>query len=84
AYRTDRLSNVEPTCPKPDGDAFCREVSYQPLLTIAPASGGGGGGGGSSTGIIVVIAVVVLGGLAFLVVRRRGGRGGREPLELET
>jgi peptide/nickel transport system substrate-binding protein len=84
AYRTDRLSNVQQACPKPDGGAFCQQVSWEPMLTIAPASGGGGGGGGSSTGIIVVIAVVVLGGLAFLVVRRRGGRGGREPLELET
>ncbi len=84
AYRTDRLSNVELQCPKPDGDAFCQQVSYQPLLTIAPADGDGGDGGGGSTGIIIVIAVLVLGGLAFLIVRRRGGRGGREPLELET
>jgi hypothetical protein len=32
----------------------------------------------------VIVAVVVLGAIAFLVVRRRGGRGGREPLEVET
>jgi peptide/nickel transport system substrate-binding protein len=83
-YRTDRVSNVERVCPKPDGDAFCREVSYAPMLTIAPADGSGGDDGGGSTGIIVIVAVVVLGALAFLVVRRRGGRGGREPLEVET
>jgi peptide/nickel transport system substrate-binding protein len=83
-YRTDRVSNVERVCPKPDGDAFCREVSYAPMLAIAPADGGGGDDGGVSTGIIVIVAVVVLGALAFLVVRRRGGRGGREPLEVET
>jgi peptide/nickel transport system substrate-binding protein len=85
AYRTDRVSNVELQCPKPDGDAFCREVSYEAMLTLAPADGDGGdGGGGGSTGIIIAIAVVVLGAAAFLVVRRRRGGGGREPLELET
>jgi peptide/nickel transport system substrate-binding protein len=83
AYRTDRVSNVERVCPKPDGDAFCREVSYEPMLTIAPASGDGGDGGGSGAGIFIAIAVVVLGLLAFVFVRRRRG-GGREPLELET
>jgi peptide/nickel transport system substrate-binding protein len=83
AYRTDRVSNVERVCPKPDGDAFCREVSYEPMLTIAPADGDGGDGGGSGAGIFIAIAVVVLGLLAFVFVRRRRG-GGREPLELET
>jgi peptide/nickel transport system substrate-binding protein len=84
AYRTDRLSNVELQCPKPDGDAFCQQVSYEPMLTLAPVDGGGGDGGGGSTGIIIAIAVVVLGAAAFLVVRGRRGGGGREPLELET
>jgi len=83
AYRTDRVSNIERVCPRPDGDAFCREVSYEPMLAIAPASGDGGDDGGGSTGIIIAIAVVVLGALAFLIVRRRRG-GGREPMELET
>jgi peptide/nickel transport system substrate-binding protein len=82
AYRTDRVSNVERVCPKPDGDAFCREVSYQPMLTIVPASGSDDGGGGGA-GIFIAIAVVVLGVLAFVLVRRRRG-GGREPMELET
>jgi peptide/nickel transport system substrate-binding protein len=83
AYRTDKVSNVILECPKPDGDVTCDQVSYAPVLTLEPGSGDGGDGG-SSTGIIIVIAVVVLGALAFLVVRWRRGRGGREPVELET
>jgi peptide/nickel transport system substrate-binding protein len=82
AYRTDRIGNVELQCPKPDGDAFCQQVSYQPMLTIEPASGDSDGGG-SNAGIFIAIAVVVLGLLAFVFLRRRRG-GGREPLELET
>jgi peptide/nickel transport system substrate-binding protein len=82
AYRTDRVGNVTLQCPKPDGDAFCQQVSYEPLLTMAPAEGGDDGGG-SSAGIFIAIAVVVLGLLAFVFLRRRRG-GGREPLELET
>jgi peptide/nickel transport system substrate-binding protein len=83
AYRGDKLANVSLECPKPKGDVICDQVSYASILTLEPASGGGDDGGGS-TGIIIVIAVVVLGALAFLVVRWRRGRGGREPLELET
>jgi peptide/nickel transport system substrate-binding protein len=83
AYRTDRVANVERVCPKPDGDAFCREVSYEPLLTIAPASGESDSGG-TSVGIFIAIAAVVLAGIAFLILRRRRGGGPREPMELET
>ena len=48
AYRTDRVANVEPVCPETDGDIICEQVSYAPLLTIAPgqrraATSGGGG-----------------------------------------
>jgi peptide/nickel transport system substrate-binding protein len=82
AYRTDRVTDVERACPKPDGDPFCQQVSYEPMLTIAPASESDDGGG-VGAGIFVAIAVVVLGLLAFVLVRRRRG-GGREPLELET
>jgi peptide/nickel transport system substrate-binding protein len=83
SYRTDRVDNVTLQCPKPDGDAFCQQVSYEPMLAIAPADGGGDDGGGSSVGIFIAIAVVVLALLAFVFLRRRRG-GGREPLELET
>jgi peptide/nickel transport system substrate-binding protein len=85
AYRTDRVANVEQVCPRGDrGDIICEQVTYAPLLTIAPSEGGGGDDGGGSTGIIVIVAVVVLGVLAFLFFRWRRGRGPREPLELET
>jgi peptide/nickel transport system substrate-binding protein len=84
AYRTDRVANVDQVCPRGDrGDIICEQVTYAPLLTIAPSEGGGDDGG-SSTGIIVIVAVVVLGALAFLLFRWRRGRGPREPLELET
>jgi peptide/nickel transport system substrate-binding protein len=83
AYRTDRVANVGRVCPKPDGDAFCREVSYEPMLTIAPASGESDSGG-SSAGIFVAIAAVILAGLAFVIMRRRRGGGPRQPLEVET
>jgi len=82
AYRTDRLSNVELQCPKPNGDAFCQQVSYAPLLAIAPGSGDSGGGSGA--GIFIAIGVVLVAGVAFVLVRRRRGGGPREPLELET
>jgi peptide/nickel transport system substrate-binding protein len=84
AYRTDRVANVKRECPEPDGDAFCQQVSYAPLLTIEPASGDSGDSGSSSTGIIIAIVVVVVAGVAFLLIRRRRGGGPREPLELET
>ena len=76
AYRTDRLSNVEQQCPKPDGDAFCQQVSYEPLLTVAPASGESDSGGGSA-GIFIAIGVVVVAGIAFVVLRRRRSGGAR-------
>ena len=83
AYRTDRISELPRECPAPNGDVFCQQVSYDPVLTMSPASGDSDSGGGSA-GIIIAIVVVVVLAIAFLVVRRRRGGGGREPLELET
>jgi peptide/nickel transport system substrate-binding protein len=82
AYRTDRVGGIERACPKPDGDPFCQQVSYESMLALAPVEGGGSDGGGS-TGIIIAIAAVVVALLAFVFLRRRRG-GGREPMELET
>jgi peptide/nickel transport system substrate-binding protein len=82
SYRTDRVTDVERACPKPDGDPFCQQVSYAPMLTIAPVSGSDDSSGGGA-GIFIAIGVVVLGVIAFVFFRRRRG-GGREPLELET
>jgi peptide/nickel transport system substrate-binding protein len=85
AYRTDRLSNVEQKCPADDtGDIFCEQVSYEPLLSLAPADGssddGDDGGGGGGAGILIAIGVLILGAIAFFVIRNRR-RGG--PIELE-
>jgi peptide/nickel transport system substrate-binding protein len=85
AYRSDRLANVEPLCPAETGDPICEQVSYEPLLTLAPAEGASDsddGGGGGSTAIIIVAAVVVLGAGAFAVSRMRKRRDD-EPLEVE-
>lgn len=84
AYRTDRLSNVEQTCPADEtGDLFCEQISYEPLLSLTPAdsSSDSGDGGGSGVVIAVIVAAVVaVAGFLFLRSRRR--REG-EPLELE-
>ncbi len=85
AYRTDRVADVQRACPKPDGDPFCQQVSYETMLTLAPASADGDdGGGGGGAGIVIAIAAVVLLAGGFLILRRRRGGGGRGPLELET
>jgi peptide/nickel transport system substrate-binding protein len=84
AYRTDRLSDVEQTCPADEtGDLFCEQVSYEPLLSLTPADSSSdsddGGGGGV---IIAVIAAAVIAVAGFLFWRSRRRREG-EPLELE-
>ena len=61
AYRTDRLSGVNRSCPQPTGDLFCDQVSYAPLLTLGPAvttkaAASASGGGGSST-VWVIVAI---------------------------
>ena len=37
AYRTDRLSGVELSCPKPNGDLYCEQVSYAPWANARAA-----------------------------------------------
>jgi LPXTG-motif cell wall-anchored protein len=81
AYRSDRLQGLVKACPKPVGDVMCQQVSYETMLAVAPKEGGSDGG--SSAGIFIAIGVVLLAGIAFVLIRRRG-RGGREPLEVET
>jgi peptide/nickel transport system substrate-binding protein len=90
AYRTDRLSGVKLQCPDGDGDVMCEQVSYQPLLTLAPAAakapgtaGGGDGGGGSSV-IWIVVAVVVVGLIALVLILRGRRRRAAEDEQLEV
>jgi peptide/nickel transport system substrate-binding protein len=83
AYRTDRVANVTPVCPEDEtGDAICDQISYEPLLTIAPGSASGESGGGGSGIAIAAVAVVVVGIGAFFVIRSRRRRSS-EPMELE-
>ena len=56
AYRTDTVANVEPACPRPDGDIICDQVGYAPLLDASPRreASGSGDGGGQSAGLAVI------------------------------
>lgn len=90
AYRTDRISGIEPACPVETGDLICEQVSYEPILAIEPADGSGGDSGGSSDdggggsggtiALIIVVVVVVGGGIYFLSRRKKDSD---EPLEFD-
>jgi LPXTG-motif cell wall-anchored protein len=86
AYRTDRVAGVEQSCPKPDGDIICDQVSYAPWLNLTPpvaAASTSSTEEGSSSGLLFVligVVVLVLAVGAFVVVRRR--RADREALEV--
>ena len=86
AYRTDRLSGVTRSCPQPQGDIFCDQVSYGPVLALGPpvaakAVSTSSDGGSGVLWIVVAIAAVAL-VLALVFFRRR--RKDREPVELEV
>jgi peptide/nickel transport system substrate-binding protein len=89
AYRTDSVAGVEQSCPKPDGDILCDQVSYAPFLSFEPATAqatgtAGGGddddGGGGLLVVLIALVVLVLGVGAFVVIRRR--RADREAIEV--
>jgi len=82
AYRTDRIANVEPVCPAGDGDIFCEQAGYSPLLSLTPASGAESDSSGDSSGVLIaILAVIVLGLIGFFVMRSRRRRD--EPLEVD-
>jgi peptide/nickel transport system substrate-binding protein len=86
AYRTDRLAGVARSCPKPDGDLICDQVSYAPFLGFtppaAPASGAADDGGGSSPLLFILIGVVVVGVAIAVVMILRRRRADREAIEV--
>ena len=83
AYRTDKLANVEPTCPQDEtGDVFCEATSYEPFLTLAPAAGAADSEEGGGGVVIALFAAFVV-GLGGYFLGRAHGRRDAEPLELE-
>jgi peptide/nickel transport system substrate-binding protein len=82
AYRTDRIANVEPTCPVETGDLFCEAVSYAGIIPLAPAEGASSSATGTGLdGLAGLIGLVV--GFAGGVLATRGRRRQQaEPLEL--
>ena len=85
AYRTDRVANVAPVCPAETGNIFCQQVSYEPLLALAPVTGSSSGGdetSGVPGGLAAIGAVFVA--IAAFFVGRAYGRRDVEPLELEA
>lgn len=88
AYRTDKVSGVKRSCPEPDGDLTCDQVTGATLAAMAPpaagsASGGGGGDDGGSGLVIVLIVLAALVVIGVVVVLMRRRRAGREAVELE-
>jgi peptide/nickel transport system substrate-binding protein len=85
AYRSDRVAGVVRSCPQPDGDATCDQVSYATFLGMHPptkaAVKAADKGGGFPVALVVLI-VVVLGVGAFIVFRRRRTKESREAIEV--
>jgi peptide/nickel transport system substrate-binding protein len=87
AYRSDRLAGVQQSCPQPDGDIMCEQVSYAPLLTLAPAAAkatGPGNDGGGSAVVWIVVVVVALGLIVLALVLRGRRRRAAEDEQLEV
>ena len=85
AYRTDRLSGVQLSCPKPTGDLYCEQVSYAPWATLGPptvaaAKTADEGGGSGLVIVLIAVGVIVVALGVFIVLRRR--RREREAIEV--
>ena len=86
AYRTDRIAGVEQSCPKPDGDLICDQVSYAPWLNYTPPTAAAAattedeGGSNGLLFVLIAIVVIVIAIGAYIVIRRR--RADREAIEV--
>jgi peptide/nickel transport system substrate-binding protein len=85
AYRTDKVSGVERSCPQPSGDITCDQVTGATFVSMGPATkaaaGGSDSGGSGLMIVLIVLAALIVIAVALVLVRRR--RAGREAVELE-
>ncbi len=83
AYRTDTIAGVERACPAETGDLICEQTSYEPLLSMEPATASAGGDdGGRGATFLALVGMAVASLIAYFVGLRRGRREA-EPLELD-
>jgi peptide/nickel transport system substrate-binding protein len=85
AYRTDRISGVQRSCPQPSGDITCDQVTGATFVSMGPptkaAAAASDSGGSGLTIVLIVLAALIVIGAVVLILRRR--RAGREAVELE-
>ena len=84
AYNTDTFGeDVQRYCPSETGTVFCQQVSYEPLVTLAPGTASSESTvSGVPGGIVAIGGVIVLIG-GYLAGRARGRRE-IEPMEMEA
>ena len=89
AYRTDRRGGVKRSCPKPDGDMFCDQVSYAPLLNSRPRRRGRRGHERRATTaaraallFVLIVVVVRRARCSARLIVSGGARADREALEV--
>jgi peptide/nickel transport system substrate-binding protein len=86
AYKTDRLSGVALSCPKPNGDVYCEQVSYAPWATLGPPAANAANTAAEDSGssglviVLIVVGLVAVGIVALIVIRRR--KASREAIEV--
>jgi peptide/nickel transport system substrate-binding protein len=85
AYRSDKISGVERSCPQPSGDVTCDQVTGATFVSMRPATkaaaAGGDSGGNGLTIVLIVLGALIVIGVVVVLLRRR--RAGQEAVELE-
>ena len=86
AYRTDRIEEIQPSCPADGGDLICEQVSYEPILALQPVGGSSGSStqdAGPGAVLAVIFGAIALLEAGLLFRRRRSRRPDDEPLEFQ-
>jgi peptide/nickel transport system substrate-binding protein len=84
AYNTDTFGeDVQRYCPAETGTVFCQQVSYEPLVTLAPGTASSSSVASGVPGGVVAIGGAILLVAGYLAGRARGRRE-IEPLEMES